>query len=797
MVQDGEANFKSLQKINPNSMDIIRRKKTNDIDEEKFFSENQYQKRIAEMEGSGSSVNFGREYGNNFERKIPEQKEYANMDMDNEDEIEKSGYRVAEVFEREMAMRNGGGCGNNDDCLKRDKFFSEKILRKKFFFGKTIIVGIILLLAVCLIGGKMYFNKSKKIKERVLGVSAQASSDINEAIKGIEEKNFTLSSNKFNEAYKNFSEISNSLEGLGAGIISVARFIPGVSKLSSGYYLSRAGEQLSEAGEKISQIAQSLDGLKEKSFKSEAKNDEKVAILDIFHSLRNGLKNVQNNLVEAQENLGKVKLEDLPKDNQKIVAELKNKLPIITEAVSKFSKNSYIVSDLLGANGPRKYLFLFQNNQEMRATGGFIGSYGVLSIDSSGRISNFFIDGIFNPDGQLMEKIVPPKPIQKISVAWSLHDSNWFPNFPLSARKAILFYEKTGGPTVDGVITVTPTVMQKLLKITGPIVMDDYDVILTADNFVQNIQHKVEKDYDKEENRPKKILADLAPLVLDKIFSSGDMKKIVATISVLENSLAEKQILLYSSNDELQKIISDLGWSGEILQTSKDYLSVVNTNINGYKTDGVVSEKIRHQANIMPNGSIIDTITVTRKHNGGNEKYEWWNKVNADYMRVYVPKGSQLLDVEGQTKEADNSPVDYTALNFQQDADVQAEEAKIKIDKNSGTRIYDEFGKTVFANWVYVSPQEKVVIKYKYLLPFKIKFSENEPVSSYSLLVQKQSGSFGSDFSSQVNYPKNYKPEWLNDDVKDCSAISNSQHSVCVNDKKLVEDKFFGIVFGN
>jgi len=141
--------------------------------------------------------------------------------------------------------------------------------------------------------------------------------------------------------------------------------------------------------------------------------------------------------------------------------------------LEEFNQKQTIFQDLLGYNGPRKYLFLFQNNHEIRATGGFIGSYGVLNVHN-GNVKELFVDGIFNPDGQLSVRVVPPKPIQKISTNWSTHDANWFPNFPTSAEKIAWFYEKTGGPTVDGIITLTPTVMEKLLEITGPIEMLEY-----------------------------------------------------------------------------------------------------------------------------------------------------------------------------------------------------------------------------------------------------------------------------------------------------------------------------------
>ena len=673
------------------------------------------------------------------------------------------------------------------NSYKKSKTVNKEKRNKSFFLNWMVLSPI----ALCLIAlGISYIQKGINTQEKVLGVSREAYDNINLALDGVKEKNFLVSMNKFSEAYENFSEISTSLEGLGKGVISVSRFIPGASKLSSGYYVTEAGKDLSLAGEKASQMADNVNKIKE----NKSDGGDKISLLDFFVSFSNDLNEINNHLIRAQENLNKVKIDDIPEESRDKILTLKNKLPIITKTVEDFSVNNKLVADLIGANGPRKYLFLFQNNQEMRATGGFIGSYGVLDIDSSGRVRNFFIDGIFNPDGQLLDKIIPPKPIQKISTSWSLHDSNWFPDFPTSAKKAMLFYEKTGGPTVDGVITLTPTVMQKMLGVTGPIEMKDYGVVLTQENFIQNIQYEVEEDYDKVENRPKKILSDLAPIIMDRLLNSADVKTISDTLNIFSDALEEKHILIYFSNGDLQRVVSDLGWSGEVLQNSNDYLSVINSNINGYKTDGIVSEKIEQTVDISSDGDIVNTVSVIRKHNGGNSQYQWWNKVNADYMRIYVPQGSTLIEVEGQTREINSDVVDYKSLNFEEDLDVKIEESQMKIDEKTGTRIYNEAGKTVFANWVYVSPQEETTITYKYILPFKI--NKNKEANSYSLLNQKQSGSIGSEFKFSLNYPKVWKEKWKSEKLKDCSSNENEYVSLCFEDK-LKTDKFSGVVLGN
>lgn len=751
-------------------MDIVRRKKEDpDKSRDSFILRNRESLKVKNAHSFGFSQSF--DIDEEKKTKIREEV-FKKDDLDDfRDFIKNSESKPVDSFRRGVPRRK---TQNN-------------------FFNKKRIIKVISLFFFVLIGGGffvgvMYVKDSLDTKKRVLGISKEAYGNINSAIDEAKNKNFSSSSVKFKDAFEDFSNMSKSLEGLGKGVISVSRFVPGASKLSSGYYLTEAGKQLSLAGEKISSVAGRVDEIGNRAKAGE--NQMNVSILEIFKSFEGDLNQINSYLLSAQENLEKVKVDDLPKENRDEIIELKTKLPVIINTVNEFSANSHIMADFLGANGPRKYLFLFQNNQEMRATGGFIGSYGVLDIDGTGKIRNFFIDGIFNPDGQLFDKIVPPKPIQKISVAWSLHDSNWFPDFPTSAKKAILFYEKTGGPTVDGVMTLTPTVIQKFLEITGPIEMPEYGVTLNKDNFIENIQYEVEVDYDKKENRPKKILSDLAPIILDKLSQTRDPKAVLQTTDVLNDALKEKHILLYFYNEELQKMVSELGWSGEMLNSSDDYLSVINSNINGYKTDGVVEEKISHEVNISESGEIIDTVTIKRRHNGGGKNYEWWNKVNANYMRVYVPKGSELLEVEGQTREVNEDVVDYDSLSFERDEDIVREESGMKIDTETGTRVYVEGDKTVFANWAYVSPQEEVIVKYKYKLPYK--FSGD--IRSYSLLIQKQSGSIGSGLDMKIKYPNKWKLEWKNEGVESCQSDDRNFSQICLN-SDLKTDKFIGSVF--
>ncbi|MFA5871203.1 MAG: DUF4012 domain-containing protein [Parcubacteria group bacterium] len=598
-------------------------------------------------------------------------------------------------------------------------------------------------------------QKGIEAKSKITADSLMALGHFASAKDELSQNNFNQAAVNFDDSYKILSEANSEISQIGGNFSELLRFVPGLSKVASAKYIISAGENIATAGKNLSRVVSSVNNIG-----NPLSENGQADLSGLFLGLKDGIADASSQLKEAENNINKVGVDDLPAEIRDNFVTAKEKLAVVNSTLDNFNQYSQIFLDVLGYNGPRKYLFLFQNNQEMRATGGFIGSYGILDI-SQGSIKNLFVDGIYNPDGQLKARVIPPEPIQKMSAVWTMHDANWFPDFPTSAEKIAWFYEKTGGPTVDGIITLTPTVIQNLLEVTGPIEMPEYDTTVSKENFIEKTQNEVEVDYDKELNQPKQFIADLTPKILDRVFSLKGLDKNVKVLGILSRALKEKQILLYSKNYNVQKLISDQNWSGEILNADRDYLSVINTNINGYKTDGVIDETISHQSDVQNDGSIVDTVTITRKHNGGNEEYEWWNKVNADYMRVYVPEGSKLLEASGQTREIVSPPLDYKTLDFKRDPQVEQENQDAKIDEESGTKIYQDKNKSVFANWVYVSPGESATVTYKYLLPFRLEFdSLHHPADSFSVLYQKQSGSPGSKLISNIMLPEKYAAIW-------------------------------------
>ncbi|MCK5332352.1 DUF4012 domain-containing protein [Candidatus Parcubacteria bacterium] len=619
-------------------------------------------------------------------------------------------------------------------------------------------------------------------KGRIMGVGVEAFDHLKQAGQSVVKHDFSESFGEFQDAKLTFSEAKRLTDEFGFGLAGMLNALPIDTPLSTARNLSGAGENIAFAGENIVKLFDEISRLDPGNFSSSSISGFGTLIDKIAISLR-----------QAGNDINSINIDYIPAEMRNKIELAQKELPILADNLENLSEDFETLTEIIGNKRPQKYLLLFQNNSEMRATGGFIGSYGILDMEN-GKVENIFIDGIFNPDGQLKEKIVPPMPIQKISANWSMHDANWFADFPTSAQKVASFYEKTGGPTVDGVISFTPTVIEKILKITGPVRMDEYDIIINAENFLSLSQMQVEELYDRQENRPKKFLADLMPVIFEKMINSEEMNKkekiqrYLDFINVVEESLKEKHIMFYHRDSEIENMIIKRGWGGQMLNSSGNYLSVVNSNINGYKTDAVVEETIDHLTEIFEDGSIVNTVKVTRVHKGGQSEYDWYNRVNSDYLRVYVPLGSILLEASGHTAQEYEPPMNYD--NFRIDEDVKNVEDTIKIDPDSGTQIFTESGKTVFGNWVYVSPGEKVEVIYKYKLPYQIDFdSFTKPADRYSLLIQKQSGSRGSNFSGTIKVPDRWKILWESADL-----ITQDQKESYF-ESKLTTDRFYGVVF--
>jgi len=545
----------------------------------------------------------------------------------------------------------------------------------------------------------------------------------------LKQQDFDLAQNKFILAYKSFAEGQNRLSYNSKLISDISEILP--QKRDAARLLD-AASQLSQAGNEMVEFYKNFSGIEISSggITSRKQSKELYAVISL------SLNKLNKRLSSASDLIGEVNENNVPESYRQNFLELKSSLLALQKSFSSLKEVTEIFQKL--TEGKKHTLVLFLNNNELRAGGGFIGTYGEIR-SNYGSIEKMEVSSIYDLDGQLTAKIGPPIPILNVNDRWYLRDSNWFLDFAQNAKKAIAFYEKEGKETPDQVIAFTPNLIVDLLKITGPVDMPDYGVSLTAENFVENAQVISSVLYPDQENKPKQILADFIPLLLQKL-SAFDSNAWALVFEALQKNLSEKQISIYSRDQDTQEILQTFNWAGEALQTDRDYLSIIASNLGGTKSDSFIEQSAALKTTISDEGKIINELAITRK----NLLPDLANTENTSFLRIYVPEGSRLIE---------NTGFDYINLDhlkntgYKSDPDIYALEKFSHKDVVTGTTIGIESEKTYFGNWLKLKGGEKKTVKITYELPFEL-----TNIDRYSVLFQKQLGSGNTDIDWEITF---------------------------------------------
>ncbi len=683
----------------------------------------------------------------------------------------------------------------------------QTVCARTTFLRPVAVFALALCLLVLPLKAYTYYSSISGLKGKILGASEAAVGELLKAGESAGELDFNQAERNFTLAGGNFLQAQNELNNINDLLFMLASLAPNkdLKLAADAKHILAAGQAAAELGGDLSLAADSL-------FKGDNGNIKEI--LDNFYYYGG---KAAANAEDLNRQLAEVNATNLPKEYQEQFNGMREKSVFIAKNLNEIVDLIEKARIFLGSADDKRYLLVFQNNTEMRATGGFIGSFALIDF-RDGKIKNIEAPGggSYDTEAGLYAKIKAPEPLWLVNPLWHFWDANWWPDWPASARKLMWFYEKSDGPTVDGVISFTPTVIERLLEIIGPIDMTqescaaNYNIYsaeqsnsvipaqagiqiqsanswipacagmtIKADNFLTTVQELAEQKPDVTK-QPKKIIGDLMVKILDELPKRLDKDTLINLLGVMEDSLNEKHILFYFTDDELRKKIENYGWDGGIKNTNWNYLSVINTNIGGGKSDKSMEEEISHEAEILADGSIINSLEIKRTHTG--QKGERFSGArNVDWMRIYVPQGSELISASGFKRPADIY-FEEPDPSWQDDPDVYAGEGAAETDKTSGTKIYNEAGKTVFANWSMVDPGQTAVIYLKYKLPFKLAPEENKgekqikdllldkaaeilnpgrkQLLPYALLAQKQAGSKGDKIISTLKLPDNFKIIW-------------------------------------
>lgn len=373
-----------------------------------------------------------------------------------------------------------------------------------------------------------------------------------------------------------------------------------------------------------------------------------------------------------------------------------------------FGKNAELLYRLWKILPPGHYLVLFQNNAELRPSGGFIGSFAVVDIGMFG-INRYKIDtNIYKRDNAFIEQysIQPPAALLRnlgLGTKWAMRDANWDLDFRDAAARTAWFYEQEGGESVDGVIAINASVVQDVLQLTGPMTLPSLNGLLSSDTYFAVLAQEVEQDYFKDpkqqtQNEPKSVLKDMLPILLSK---SKKPTVAIKLTNVARQELTEKQIQFFHFKPAIEERIIEAGWGGVIDHGDSDYLLLNNASVGGKKSSLLVGQESSLDVTTLPDGSLQHTLIVTRTHTGTGV---WPDFRNNNYIRIAVPLESVLST------------------------------AKINDLETQAVDITTEVQKTVFGIRLDTDPGHTSTLQLKYNVPAVDK------IEPFTLKYQKQSG---------------------------------------------------------
>lgn len=598
-----------------------------------------------------------------------------------------------------------------------------------------------------------FTSKAIIVKDKVKNAILGAVLDINTAQREIANSNPSLAQGNFQDAFTKFDQAQKDITDNGKLLKLLADLHP---KSNEAQKILQASKILSEAGIRASNFSVRYQDIKFNLSGASGIDDSKIQ--NFLNQSKTELLEIETQVSEAKKILDQLTLEGFSNEEKTKIKDLKLKVSKLKDILITLDDCMLVFRSFLTGN--KNVLVLFQNNREIRPTGGFIGTYGKIKI-KNGVIKEIKVSSIYDLDGQLKKQIIPPEPIFAVNDQWFLRDSNWFLDFPKSALKASVFYEREGGETPDFVIALTPDIVVKLLEITGPIDLQSYNSKITAQNFIETTEYLTSVAYDKKINQPKAMLADFMPIFLQKIFSlEGDKK--ISMIKAVSDVLKEKNILLYSRHEEPQAIFKKYLWAGEVSNTSGDYIMINWSNLGGTKVDQDLKQEYKLESSLGKDGVIENTLYITRT----NPLPKSERLKSLSYVRIAVPFGSKLKEVNGFSTQ----PFDSLTIKKEgeRDPDVEEIESTGKLDFNNRTHLTQESGKTVFGNWLEINPGETKQVKIRYTLPFK--FSKVHPFSVY---FQKQPGLS----NTSVEYKLTADKSWTIRDIENEKSENNiSKH---------------------
>ena len=374
---------------------------------------------------------------------------------------------------------------------------------------------------------------------------------------------------------------------------------------------------------------------------------------------------------------------------------------------------------ILGGRGEeKKYFILFQNDNELRPTGGFLTAYAVVII-KDGKVVPEKSGDIYDLDEKFRAKeTFPPSMAKYIKniYKWNLRDMNINPDFEVSMSK---FYENyitipNHTTDIDGIISVDTNVLSGLLEVIGPVDVPGYGIFSAeieeecdCPQVVYALSEIITKPTNYIREDRKGVLGPLMQTILQKTYSSPK-DYMQDLLELAWTSLSQKNIQVYMFDEKGQAAMETLNGAGklETPTNGEDFLAIINTNLAGGKSNLFVNYEVRQTAELPSNGQLKKKVEITYRNSGKPSNCDLeagelcLNVTLTDWTRLYVPEGSQIVSSQG----------------FLEDA-IQ----------------YDEDGFTIIEGYFTLEPEGMAKVIVEYTIPYA-------DTENYKVKIWKQGG---------------------------------------------------------
>ncbi len=446
-----------------------------------------------------------------------------------------------------------------------------------------------------------------------------------------------------------------------------------------------------------------------------------------------------------------LKLEEMKAQNQ-LPPYLTKKLDSVEYMLTLFENTIDTLPAILGYEGRKKYLILFQNNMELRPGGGFIGSYAIADFEN-GRTKEIKIHDVYDADGKLTTHVEPPYALKRYGgvTHWFLRDSNFDVSFVTNAAASADILKRSTGESVDGVIAIDTNFIKNIIEVLGTVRVEDYKEDVTAGNFYMLTQKHAEDNFFPGSTQKKDFLRALLNALVADVSAKKDISYLGLAKSV-EKSIKEKHLLFAFADQSVQEVFSVNNLSDGIRDKRKkgqnsftDFFGTVDANIGANKGNYYLKRSIAQNVKVADNGGLETVSEITFENT--SKKDSKFGGDYKNYLRFILPEGADLRSIAINGKQMEMLEADTNTANRTVADPFVTGQVEIEARRVENKEI------AAFFMIVPVSTIRKVEIKYL----SSQTIDTNSPAFSYNLRILKQPGTVADPYMLTFSYPEKLK----------------------------------------